>query len=536
MSNIFSPNTSEELLNNRYQIQKELGRNTGRSTFLAKDLQNQQLVVIKFLTFNHDFRWEDLKLFEREVQIIQSLSHPAIPRYIEYFEVDTPKWRGFALVQNYIEAQSLQKHLSNGRTFSEAEVKQLAKALLCILDYLHTHEPPVIHRDIKPSNILLANRSAHSVGDIYLVDFGSVQTANSQDGTITIVGTYGYMPPEQFGGKVFPASDLYSLGATLLYLITGVEPADLPQEDLQIQFEKFANISSNFREWLNLMTHPSLKKRFSSAQEALEALESRKITLQNPPLSKIILTKTADSLNITIPYKQNKAAIQSNSQAVNKIKQDYQKSWLNKILAILTLRHLWTWVYILQIMGLSLVFLGLIVSIPTILLWSILQILPVSIRWIPMLIFILAIVNYFFQLSFSQDTKKFFKVLMPDDNIRLDILKDIKSINSLILTINQQEIALSFTYTTQLKSERVYTVFRQTRQDISGVLLEKKSYKLIETQNEGGKEVTESEVAPSLYITMGNRRYGLHYQLTPPELYWLAEVISDFLDIPITKS
>ncbi|BAZ52986.1 serine/threonine protein kinase [Nostoc sp. NIES-4103] len=536
MSDIFSPNTSEELLNHRYQIQKELGRNTGRSTFLAKDLQNQQLVVIKFLTFNHDFRWEDLKLFEREVQIIQSLSHPAIPQYIEYFEVDTPKWRGFALVQTYIEAQSLQKHLSNGRTFSEAEVKQLAKALLSILDYLHTHEPPAIHRDIKPSNILLANRSAHSIGDIYLVDFGSVQTANCQDGTITIVGTYGYMPPEQFGGKVFPASDLYSLGATLIYLITGVEPADLPQEDLQIQFEKFANISSNFREWLNLMTHPSLKKRFSSAQEALEALESRKITLQNPPLSKIILTKTADSINITIPYKQNKAAVQSNSQAVNKIKQDYQKSWLNKILAILTLRHFWYWAYVLLLMVLCLVILGVVVFMPGIFLWGIFQIFPVYIRGLLILSIGVAIVNYLIKLSFSEYKRTFFKVLTPDDHIRLDILKNIKSINLLIFTINQHEIALDFNYTSQLKQEEIYTVFRQSRQDISGILLEKKSYKLIETQNEGGKEVTESEVAPSLYITMGNRRYGLHYQLTPPELYWLAEVISDFLDIPITKS
>ncbi|MGB3534227.1 MAG: protein kinase [Microcoleaceae cyanobacterium] len=87
------------------------------------------------------------------------------------------------------------------------------------MQYLHSHLHPVIHRDIKPSNILLTDRSGNSPGTVYLVDFGSVKTV-IQSGTITIVGTYGYMPTEQFGGKTTPASDLYSLGATLIYLIT----------------------------------------------------------------------------------------------------------------------------------------------------------------------------------------------------------------------------------------------------------------------------------------------------------------------------
>ncbi|MBD1874302.1 hypothetical protein H6F75_12480 [Nodosilinea sp. FACHB-131] len=83
----------------------------------------------------------------------------------------------------------------------------IAKALLDILEYLYRLQPPVIHRDIKPSNVLLKNRSGNSPGEVYLIDFGSVQTA-AHGGTVTVVGTYGYMPPEQFGGRSLPASDL----------------------------------------------------------------------------------------------------------------------------------------------------------------------------------------------------------------------------------------------------------------------------------------------------------------------------------------
>jgi serine/threonine protein kinase len=265
---------SGEILADRYQCDRRLGKQAGRQTLLARDLKTQQQVVVKLLSFSSDFNWEDLKLFEREVETLKSLSHPAIPRYLDSFEIHTPNRKGFALVQTYIEAKSLQEYLSDGRTFSESEVKQLATALLDILAYLHQRHPPVIHRDIKPSNILLKNRSGNSVGEVYLVDFGAVQTLATQQGkTVTVVGTYGYMPPEQFGGRAVPASDLYSLGATLIALITKQHPADLPQKDLQIEFEQFTQLSSGFTNWLKWMTHPSLDRRPASVQMAKEVLE-----------------------------------------------------------------------------------------------------------------------------------------------------------------------------------------------------------------------------------------------------------------------
>ncbi|MBD2777113.1 serine/threonine protein kinase [Iningainema tapete] len=301
-----------EILNKRYQIQQQLGRQTGRRTLLALDLQTSQQVVVKLLYLGQDFNWQDLKLFQREAETLKALNHPAIPSYLDYFDIDTAQDKGFGLVQSYVAAKSLEEHLQAGRTFSEAEVKELAKSLLTILTYLHTQQPPVIHRDIKPSNILLTNRSGNSVGQVYLVDFGSVQTlAAHEGGTITVVGTYGYMPPEQFGGRVTQASDLYSLGATLIYLVTGLHPTELPQQDLRLQFRTIANISAEFADWLEWMTEPSLDQRFVSAQQAIEVLDNprqrkketsiSKQQLRQPPGSKIRLSKTFESLEIIFP-------------------------------------------------------------------------------------------------------------------------------------------------------------------------------------------------------------------------------------------
>ena len=294
----------------RYKIQQQLAKKPGRRTLLARDLQSQELVVVKLLSFGSDFEWDALKLFEREVETLKTLSHTSIPRYLDYFELDSANGKGFALVQTYIAAKSLEEHLKAGRSFSESEVKQLAKALLEILTYLHGRQPPVIHRDIKPSNILLGERSGNNVGQVYLVDFGSVQTlAAREGGTMTIVGTYGYMPPEQFGDRTVPASDLYSLGATLVTLVTGTHPADLPQKDGRIQFEQQANISPEFSSWLRWMTEPSLDRRLGSAKEALQALEqppaknTTPLVIKKPFGSKISLIKDEDSLEILMPRK-----------------------------------------------------------------------------------------------------------------------------------------------------------------------------------------------------------------------------------------
>ncbi|MEG4392631.1 serine/threonine-protein kinase [Microcoleus sp. BROC3] len=299
---------TSQILAERYEVHRQLGKQTGRQTLLARDLQTQELVVIKQLFLGRDFEWQDLKLFEREAETLKALDHPAIPRYLDYLEIDEPDSKGFALVQTYVEGKTLEEHLHSGRTFSESEVQELTKFLLEILIYLHEQNPSVIHRDIKPSNILLHSRSAHSVGQVYLVDFGSVQNQAAKfGGTITVVGTYGYMAPEQFGGRSVPASDLYGLGATLIYLVTGLHPTELSQQDLKIQFaDRVTQLNPNLIDWLEWMTEPSLEKRLSSAGEAWNSLANpreipKSIMPVQPRGSDIKLTKNSELIEIVIP-------------------------------------------------------------------------------------------------------------------------------------------------------------------------------------------------------------------------------------------
>ncbi len=295
-----------QVLHDRYRIQSVLGGQTGRRTFLANDLQTDLLVVVKLLLFSPDFTWEHLKLFEREAEVLKFIEHPAIPQYLDYFDVEIEFGKGFALVQTYIEAKSLSDWIESGRTFSESDIKAIAKELLKILDYLHSRQPPIIHRDIKPSNILLTDRSGNSIGQVYLIDLGSVQTA-VHGGTRTIVGTYGYMPLEQFGGQTTPASDLYALGATLIYLATGQHPDELPQEQMRIQFEEQVNLSLHLVEWLKSMTEPSLDLRLKSVKQALEALETPNLqknqltVVAKPHGSRVKVTNTSQMLEIVIP-------------------------------------------------------------------------------------------------------------------------------------------------------------------------------------------------------------------------------------------
>jgi Protein kinase domain len=288
-----------KILRDRYHIQSLLGRQTGRRTFLANDLQTGSPTVVKLLLFSPDFTWDELKLFEREAEVLKFLDHFAIPQYLDCFEVETELGKGFALVQTYIQARSLQDWIQSGRTFSEEELKAIAKQLLGILDYLHNRQPAVIHRDIKPSNILLNDRSGHSPGQVYLIDFGSVQTA-VHGGTRTVVGTYGYMPLEQFGGQSTPSSDLYALGATLIYLATGQHPDQLPQQAMRILFEDRVNLSPHLIDWLQGMTEPSIDLRLKSANQALEALEQSNLRARRLPIA----TKSVGSkVHVTITRK-----------------------------------------------------------------------------------------------------------------------------------------------------------------------------------------------------------------------------------------
>ncbi|MEQ9669226.1 protein kinase domain-containing protein [Coleofasciculus sp. G2-EDA-02] len=110
---------TNQILKERYQIKRPLRKRAGQCTLLALDQYTQNFVVVKLLTFSGDLTWETFKLFEREAKTLQNLSHPAIPRYLDYFDIQTDQGKGFSLVQSYINAPSLEEYIKVGRRFSE---------------------------------------------------------------------------------------------------------------------------------------------------------------------------------------------------------------------------------------------------------------------------------------------------------------------------------------------------------------------------------------------------------------------------------
>lgn len=265
-------NSVGTIVANRYQLAELLGEGGSGSTYRAIRLEDGAAVAIKILSLRHLNDWKQLELFEREAKVLSQLNHPQIPKYLEYFHIDTPENRAFYIVQQLAPGKPLTAWVQAGWRGTEAEVRDIASQLLEILQYLHQQSPPLIHRDLKPHNII-----RNDDGRVFLVDFGAVQDVynNTLLKGSTVAGTFGYMAPEQFRGLAVPASDLYGLGATILYLLTHRSPADLPQERLKLSFRAHVNISNHFADWLEKMLEPDTSERFLSADVALSALQKQ---------------------------------------------------------------------------------------------------------------------------------------------------------------------------------------------------------------------------------------------------------------------
>lgn len=296
---------AKQILIDRYRLDRQLGQDASRQTWLATDTQTQAAVVVKLLAFNPQMQWEESKLFEREASVLQTLNHSQIPKYRDYFTIDNlpdSRFPWFGLVQTYIPGDSLQAKIDRGDRFHASDIEKIARELLEILSYLHDLNPPLLHRDIKPSNIIWGEDDR-----IYLVDFGAVQDQAAKEGaTFTVVGTYGYVPIEQFGGRAVPASDLYALGMTLIHLLTGISPADLPQKNGRIQFRDRINLDSGWISWLETLTAPNLGDRFPSAEAALKGFNQRQSLVMRsqspqPGGSKIKMKRSLESLEFLTP-------------------------------------------------------------------------------------------------------------------------------------------------------------------------------------------------------------------------------------------
>ncbi len=272
---------TKTLLNNRYQVIQVLGAGGFGETFLAEDthMPSRRRCVIKQLKpiANDPKTYQMIQQrFEREAATLEYLGDSCnqIPKLYAYFSENGL----FYLVQEWIQGPTLTNIVEAKGPESETAVREILLSLLSVLDYVHSKG--IIHRDIKPDNIIL--RSADNKP--FLIDFGAVKetirsvVSSSHHPTRSLViGTPGYMPTEQAIGRPVYATDIYSLGLTAIYLLTGKHPPEL-QTHLQtgaILWEESApDVSRHLAKVINQAIQPHVSDRYSTASKMLYALKS----------------------------------------------------------------------------------------------------------------------------------------------------------------------------------------------------------------------------------------------------------------------
>jgi hypothetical protein len=282
------------ILDGRYLPLKLLGRGGFGAAFLARDRRTptRRLCAVKQLQPPANLNLPQLewvkKSFEREAEVLERLgSHPQIPELYAFFEQPAPGQPSnqpqefFYLVQEYIDGLNLFEEMEGKGKFSEASVEEVLQEILKILHFVH--DSGSIHRDIKPSNIM---RNRHN-GRLYLLDFGAVKqvTAGVSLQSSMVLGTPGFAPSEQMVGRqVYPSTDLYSLAVTCLYLLTGIQPADLYDTyNNRWNWRAHTQISERLGNILDRMLLPVPSQRFQEAVEVLEALNRVPDTGVSPP-------------------------------------------------------------------------------------------------------------------------------------------------------------------------------------------------------------------------------------------------------------
>ncbi|MEM9090132.1 MAG: serine/threonine-protein kinase [Cyanobacteria bacterium P01_F01_bin.53] len=267
-------------LRDRYRVLGALGRGGFGATFLARDqsLPGYPPCVIKQLRPTTDvpnLLEMARDLFQREANILGKIgNHPQLPRLLDYFEMA----QEFYLVQEYVSGSTLQKEVKHNGPFTEVGVRQFLNEILPVVQYIHSHQ--IIHRDIKPANLIRREQDKQLV----MIDFGAVKDKVNQPKidpsdqtalTAYAIGTPGYAPPEQMAMRPVYASDLYAIGVTCVYLITGRSPKDLPY-DVQtgeLNWQDYAIVSDPFRQVLCKLLDISVHKRYQMVEEVLRDLD-----------------------------------------------------------------------------------------------------------------------------------------------------------------------------------------------------------------------------------------------------------------------
>jgi serine/threonine protein kinase len=273
--------STNKTLANRYLIQSLLGRGGFGVTFLARNIElpGQPLCVIKQLdpkvTNSHQITLAHGRFYLEAQSLSRLGTHAQIPTLLDYFQIDADLY----LVQSYIPGRVLTDLVDSQHTFTEQQVENFLIHMLQLLEYIHSNR--LIHRDIKPQNIILCQTDRRFV----LVDFGAVKDldwqSSNNDSTIVSqsIGTPGFAPPEQLANRTVYASDIYALGMTCLYLLTGKEPTQFPTDPhtCELVWADLVDISVELGEIISKMIQVSLADRFKSATQVLIALDNRAV-------------------------------------------------------------------------------------------------------------------------------------------------------------------------------------------------------------------------------------------------------------------
>jgi serine/threonine protein kinase len=285
---------------NSYPIIKKLGEGGFGTTYLATNTlmpSQPYCVVKKLIPTAKDAQTQQLiqSRFKQEAITLENLgkeSNGAIPSLFAYF-VEQGE---FYLVQEYVDGQTLGERIQTQGLFTEPQVRQLLTDLLPTLSYVH--QRGIVHRDIKPDNIMLRHRDNKPI----LIDFGAVKetmgtimTPSGHTGKSIVIGTPGFMPVEQMSGRPMFASDIYALGLTAIYLLTGRMPAEFETDPHtgNINWQSCAsNISPQLVGVLDKAIQPVSSFRYQNAQDMLQALTNSMPTQaqvgQNPPAKTVI--------------------------------------------------------------------------------------------------------------------------------------------------------------------------------------------------------------------------------------------------------
>ena len=266
-----------DLLNERFDIIRELGSGGFATTYLALDKQSkkQRKCAVKQLQprFNSPSVWASAKeRLATEAMVLQWLGkHEQIPEFIGHFEEN----RQFYLVLQFIEGEEFEQEVHH-------QMLNETQAICFLVDILNilksVHQQGIIHRDIKPSNLIRRQED----GKMILIDFGAVKEigtmafdSSKQEVQTQIIGTPGYMPPEQNNGKPIYSSDIYALGKTVIFGMTDKSPTewDMNEPDGTVYWNKNIAISEAFLKIVNRMTADSLSQRYHNASEVLRDLE-----------------------------------------------------------------------------------------------------------------------------------------------------------------------------------------------------------------------------------------------------------------------